>query len=179
MFDYLNKEREGTGGILFLNVSVILAVCLVLTVTFIRESTSRSVAETVESTIATQCLASCYTNQGKYGSEGYWEGVGSETTFKSTSKKGADFNPLNTFNETMKHYHLMKDNERAGQTSGESKKFSAEWKRKDYKDSNGNWHASFKIQFDEYTCFDSWWSHIMKIQPSAQKVTTEVTYTLA
>lgn len=174
MHGYFEQERNGTGGVLFLMVSFLLGICLVLSISFVRQSTSRSVAETVQSTIAMQCLASCYINKAEYGSSGTWTDPSKE--FKSTSRTyTTTIKPLEQFNQTMKKYRLMRSNERTGRSSGEAKEVYLQWKRYD---PDQGYRSTFYFEVGEYVCYDSWWDHILKIHPSPQKVSTESSYTI-
>lgn len=171
----LEKRKDGTGGLLFIFTSMILAVILIGTTTFIRAATSRSVAESVEHTIAMQCLASCYTHPEQYGDYQVWT---SNTTFEPINRDGVRFDPLNTFNSVMKSYRLMRSNERPNAADGASgERISMKWNRNDHV-YDGETHPTFEIQIGPYACYDSWWDHIFKITPNPVRVVVEDSYSL-
>lgn len=170
---YMNKDRHGTGGVLFLLSTAMLAVMMVFTITFIRISTAKSVAESVEHTIALQCLASAYLHPTKYSDTNTWT---SNKTFDAITTGSDPINPLQQFNDTMKAYNLMKHGERSGQADGTAD----EWIAMKYikKDSTslspeGKPLSTFEIQIGGWTCYDNWWDAAWPIVPNSAKVTIE------
>ena len=165
MLDYLNKTRRGTGGLLIIYTSMALTLMLVTTITFIRVSTARSVAESVEHTIALQCLASCYTHPESYSNENYWS---DNKEFEPIYGKGDDINPQQEFNSLMQSYHLM-DSDTSGETV-------AMHYSKTGNVINGKKHPTFEIQIGNWKCFNSFWDNFIRIVPNPVKVTIEDSY---
>ena len=100
--EYLNRDVPATGGLLFIVTSMFLAVSLVFGTTLAKETTSRSVAKSVEQQIAIQCLASCYINN-----EDPFEIRDGNRTFKKLGANGTEIDPLAQFNTAMHGYNLM------------------------------------------------------------------------
>lgn len=179
---FLNSERDGTGGLLLLITSSMLAFMMIFTITLIRVSTARSVAESVEHTIALQCLASVYSHPAEYPTEQTWT---ANTTFPSVSKTGTAIDPLQQFNDTMKSYHFMKTNEYINAHPGvndaeqaaanSTEKITMRYNPND-NIHGGRTHASFEIQIYDWACDNSIWSDIIKIKPNPVKVTIEDGY---
>lgn len=161
---FLKQDRCGTGGLLFIFTSMILAVTMIGTVTFIRASTARSVAESVEHTIALQCLASCYTHPNKYGTTNTWT---SDNVFDSVTKDGTTIDPLNEFNSLMTSYHLI--------SNDKADKISMKYSKHD-NIVNGSYHPSFEIQIAGWSASDTFWDSVLKITPNPAKVTIEDSY---
>ena len=166
--NFLNADRRGTGGLLFMFVSIVMALTMVLTITYVRASTARSVAESVEHTIALQCLASCYTHPNKYNDENFWTG---NREFESITETGQPIDPLQQFNDAMVTYRLMNTRDLGDeQISMAYKKADASSVRK------GKKVPSFEIQISNWSCYDTWWDHLSKISPNPVKVVIEADY---
>lgn len=161
----LKMKRKGTGGLLFIFTSMALAFMMIVSITFIRASTARSIAESVEHTIALQCLASCYTHPDKYNDYNQWT---SNKTFDSVSDSGSDIDPLGEFNSLMTSYNLIDPGRGATQISM-------------VYDKNGNVynnkkHPTFEIQIAGWTADDTFWVRRLPIRPNPVKVTIEDSY---
>lgn len=172
--DYLERDRSAAGGLVFIFVTMILALTMIITITFIRASTARSVAESVEHTIALECLASIYTHPDIYDGDQTWT---SNHVFESINSSGSTIDPLNQFITVMQEYNLMRSDERAGFASGDSEIFI--YMRYIEADEDSNGYPTFEIQIGNWVCFDSWWDHVFKITPSAVKVTIESDYSIS
>lgn len=169
---FFNKERSGAGGILFIGCSMALAMIFVLTITFIRLSTAKSVAESVEHTIALQCLASCYLHPNSYGEDNVW----TDTTqkFDPITEGGNQIKPVDQFISTMKAYNLMSRGER-GKTDGAADiKVAMRYIKHD--SSNYSSNPSFEICVYNWSSYDSYWTHVFKIKPNPVKVVVEDAY---
>lgn len=175
MKEFLNERRSAAGGIVFIFVTMILAFTMIITITFIRASTARSVAESVEHTIALECLASIYTHPTEFTRDTYtWT---SNYTFPAIVTGGSAIDPLDQFVSVMQEYNLMKSDERAGVTYDASDitvymKYIAS-------DPDSNGYPTFEIQIGNWVAFDSWWDHIFRITPNPVKVTIENSYSIS
>lgn len=157
---YLDSARKGTGGLLFMFVSGICALTMVFTITFIRDSTARAVAESTEHTIAMECLASCYSNNLPAQT---WNSNYLFPALNSYDPTATPFDPLKTFNDTMHSYRLM-----APEYS-----VPADQVYMKYDTSSPN-HPTFEIQFGPFQVFDSWWDDtFFKIYPNPMQVVIE------
>lgn len=155
--NYLDSARKGTGGLLFLFVSGICALTMIFTITFIRVSTARAVAESTEHTIAMECLASCYSNNTPSQT---WRTNHEFPPLNSHTMGATNFNPLETFNKTMIAYNLMDPND-----------VSEEVYMK-YDNSNRN-HPTFEIQFGPFRIYDTYWEHMVTVFPNPMQVVIE------
>lgn len=166
--NFLQSNRHGTGGLLFMFVSIVMALTMVLTITFVRMSTARSVAESVEHTIALQCLASCYTHPDKYNNENYWTG---NREFDSITESGQPIDPLKQFNDAMVTYHLMSPR------GLDKEQIAMSYKKADPSSvRKGQRVPSFEIQISNWACYDTWWEHLSRIRPNPVKVVIENDY---
>lgn len=123
-------------------------------VTMMTASSARSVAESVEHTIALECLSSCYVNNNPTQT---WT---SNRTFKPLADNGQDINPLTEFNRIMTQYRLM------GSTGNE----------KIFMKYTAGTTPTFELQIYDWNCLDAVWSQIVRITPAPVKVTIEDIY---
>lgn len=131
---YLNKEKEATGGLVFIMVSLLMAMALTWSTTLARDTTSSSVAKSVSQQIATECLASQYIHNAGNSS-------GGTTTFASLTSTSSDvIDPLDQFNSIMHNYKLMAPNSRCESFTWTYNKTS----------------KTFKIDFGTYRSTASW-----------------------
>lgn len=179
----LNTEREGTGGLLFIVVSIMLTFMLVTCFTLARLITTRSVAESVEHTIALQCLASCYINPVDNGltTTTTEHAYGSEATFAPISGNGhgIEIDPTEQFNNIMTELHLMRDGTDWSGEVGLSSGTKQALYRKYTKDSAEGYtkgQATFTLQMQPFIAFNSWWNITDIVQPKATTVVIERTY---
>lgn len=161
--DFLKRKKAGTGGLLFIFTTMALAFLMVFTVTYIRVTTARSVAESVEHTIALQCLASAYTHPDKYGETNYWTSNKIFDPITSTSK---EINPLEEFNRIMTSYNLM---------GKQATKIAMAYNKTDNMN-GGVPHSTFEIQVSGWTSKNYFWSNVIPIVPNPVKVVIEDDY---
>lgn len=160
MLRLLREERRGTGGLLILYSGLFLSIMLMLTVSLIKVSTARSVAESVQHTVAMECLASSYVNN--LDSE-VWNG---NHVFPSVNKDGQDIDPLEQFNSFMRSYKLLDENQ-----TGDEKIYIK------YDKSDNNGHPSLTLQIGGWGCaFPFSVNNTYKIYPNPAKVTIEDSY---
>lgn len=162
---FLKRDRNGTGGLLFIFTSMALAFMMICSITFIRASTARSIAESVEHTIALQCLASCYTHPTKYNDYNQWT---SNKTFDAVSDSGSDIDPLQEFNNLMMSYKLIDPSKPATKISMVYDKKGNVYR--------GKKHPTFEIQIAGWSADDTFWARTLQIKPNPVKVTIEDSY---
>ena len=106
----LNDKRTCTGGMLFMVCSLFIVMMIAFCVGVSRNAMARSVAESVEHTIALECLASCYTNPGSNfdnpttSREGQFN---DSKTFAALGTSLTEINPVREFNDVMTNLNLM------------------------------------------------------------------------
>lgn len=157
--NYLKTDRKGTGGLLILYSGAFLSLMLVLTISLIKVSTSRSVAESVEHTIAMECLASSYVNNVNSQT---WT---SDHVFDSITKTGQSIDPKKQFNSVMTSYHLIDPSSTGKETI---------YMKYNRRDSGGL--PSFTLQISNWDCNISFWTQKWTITPNPAKVTIENNY---
>lgn len=155
----LTKERGGFSGLLMLATCAILAFAMIFSVTFMQASTARSVAESVEHTIALECLSSCYINNSDSQT---WT---SNTVFKALSSEGTPIDPLAEFNQIMTSYHLM--------GAGGAEQILM---RYDKQGSDGISSPTFELQIYGWNSQDTLWGQLIPITPNVSKVVIEDIY---
>lgn len=151
----LCAEKKCTGGLLFLVVSSIIAFMLVFCVLLMKATMTRSVAESVEHTIALECLASCYIDPGGNQIVGEtshsWHGA---PTFRSLSGvRTKDINPVEQFNTIMKNLHLM-----AGAVEGSTNNVNITYNKNTNGSSAGygNNQATLTLQMGQFRAENTW-----------------------
>lgn len=161
----LNERRDGTSGILLVVVAATLAALMCVSLTLIRASTAKSIAESVEHTVALQCLVSCYTHPYNYGDYTKWD---SNHIFEPITKNGTSIDPATEFNNIMlSEYGMMSD-------SGNEEISMVYDKKGNY--FHGAYYPTFEIQISGWTCRDTAFSNIFQIRPEPMKVTVEEQY---
>jgi hypothetical protein len=134
---------------------------MIFTISFIRISTARAVAETTEQTIALQCLASCYTNNTPSTT---WNSNATFATINSKGTNTANFDPLKTFNDTMHAYNLMSDDYSVPSTQVYLK----------YDATTDPDHPTFEVQFGSFPVTNNWWDmHVYKVLPNPVQAVVE------
>lgn len=152
---FLKRKRSGFSGLIMLSTTAICAVALIFVVIFMQASTARSVAESVEHTIALECLSSCYVNNNDNQT---WT---SNAIFKPLTAEGNAINPLEEFNQAMTTYGLM------------GKGGNEQILMKYTKDGSS---PTFELQIYGWNCLEAVWSKAIPITPNMAKVVIEDVY---
>lgn len=159
--DRLNTKREGVGGLLFLVCAMAIAGMLTFSTTLARSAMIRSVAESIEHTIALECLASCYTNPVINGVDtgaghGYWSGGGDIGFEPIGSSPGmVRIYPVAQFNEMMTGLKLMSTTRPNAQSSRVEVSYTVHKNSGEDDEGYGRNQPSLDLKIGEFAAFDS------------------------
>lgn len=154
----LNEKRSCVGGLLFLVCAMAIAGMLLFTTTISRASMIRSVAESVEHTIALECIASCYVNPVANGVSNNdvttrTGGTDLELVAFGNGEDGIGaICPLTQFYDAMKGLHLIPEEASPNENSVS---FTYTINRSTY-DGYNIGQPSLSLHIGGFTAFNSW-----------------------